>query len=82
MASKRSNLEKIVKQDMNARDLPAKSAESGGKQPQKDPMVIFSIRLPKSQRDALQAHFKRDLGLDLSPGIRMILTQYMREKRI
>lgn len=82
MASKRAEIEEIINHDMSKRDLPTEALETDKKQPQKDPMVIFSIRLPESQKATLQAHFKQDLGLDLAPGIRMLITQYMREKRI
>lgn len=80
MATKREQIEKTVKTDMDNRDLGNKPENE--KQPIDDPMTIFSIRLPKSQKDSLQVHFKNDLGLDLSPGIRMLITKYMREHRL
>ena len=82
MASKRTELKKSIDQDMATRDLPLKSHQAATEGVNNDPMTIFSIRLPQSQKAALKAHFKQELGLDLSSGIRMILTQYMREKRI
>jgi len=85
MATKREQLKNIVNDDMKNRVLPRdieNPEDTEEKQPVNDPMAIFSIRLPQSQKDSLQAHFKNDLGLDLSPGIRMLITQYMKEHRL
>lgn len=83
MATKRQEITKTIMADMETRTLPAKKGATDDRKPQdKGSMAIFSIRLPESQKSKLQAHLKADLGLDLSPGIRMIITQYMKEHRL
>lgn len=85
MATKRAKAADLVSQDMESRNLPTKGQElptETSQEPQDDPLVTFSIRLPRSQKAALQAYFKREEGLDLGPGIRSLLTKFQREKRI
>jgi len=82
MATKRERLKIIVNDDMKNRVLPKNNKDPEEKQPANDPMAIFSIRLPKSQKDSLQSHFKNELGISLASGIRMIITQYARERNI
>ena len=80
-ASKRAALNEVVKQDMDKREFLKRHPEAG-EEPAAEVMTTFSIRLPESQKKALQRHFKKSLGLDLSPGIRMILTEYMNNQGI
>lgn len=82
MASKRSQLTETINQDMAGRNLPQKTPPDADQGPTSDPLQTFSIRLPQSQKMKLQAHFKKELGLDMTSGIRMLITQYMRENRL
>jgi hypothetical protein len=85
MATKRAILDDVLQKDIESRDLPGKEPEKVERATRSDlvdSLETFSIRLPMSQKEALQAHFKQDLGLDMSSGIRMILTKYMRDKRV
>lgn len=56
------------------------SDDAGG--PTNDSLVTFTLRLPESQKNALAVYFKHEMGLDLGPGIRTVLTKFQREKGI
>ena len=47
-----------------------------------DTMVTFSVMLPKSQRDALDAYLKRESGLKRGSFVRQLITEFMRRERI
>jgi len=72
MATKKDRLEKSVSQDIAGRP----NWEEIGKG-----TVAVTTRLKPGDRDRLEEHF-RARGLKLSQGVRMILSEYMREHRI
>lgn len=47
----------------------------------KSEMVTFSIRLPKEQKERLEAYLSRYKGQNISPFVRQLVTEWMvREK--
>jgi hypothetical protein len=64
---------------------PINLSQSDEKAPEseaKGEMVTFSIRLPAEQKRRLEAYLAREKGIGLSPFVRQLITEYMRENRV
>lgn len=64
---------KALEKDQETRNIDYSSFESH--------MVSAGVRLPESDKRALERHFS-ERGLKLGQGLRMIIAEYMKRERI
>ena len=67
-------IQDVVSEDVTKRALPTKEDPI-----EDEPMGLFSLRIPKREKNLLQRYFKKR-GLKLSQGIRMVLADFMRDE--